>query len=187
MHRLLALVVLLAVAATVQPVSCDEPVKSGPAIGERPKPFSVIGVTGPKRGQTHCYVCEAEDRPIVIVFARSIDAPLTNLIKGLDDALTAHRSSELRGWVVFMAESRGTMEPKIDQLARQQSIAVLPLTLVEGRDGPPAYRIHRDAEVTILFAVKQKLAASYAFKANELTDAKVSEVLASLPRNILKD
>jgi hypothetical protein len=157
-------------------------VQSGPAIGERPKPFSVIGVTGPQRGQTHCYVCEAEDRPVVIVFARAASVPVGNLVKKLDDALFEHQAASLRSWAVFLAESRGSMEPKIEQLARQHSISSMPLTLVEGRDGPPAYRIHRDAEVTVLLAVKQKLVARHAFKPNELTDAKIAEVMSSLSK-----
>src|ERR1044071_2947524 len=93
----------------------DEPIQSGPAIGERPKPFSVIGVTGPRRGQTHCYVCEAEDRPIAIVFARTTTGPIANLVKRLDEAMSTLQSAELRAWVVFLAESRGTLEPKIEQ------------------------------------------------------------------------
>jgi hypothetical protein len=165
----------------------DEPFQSGPAIGERPKPFSVIGVTGPRRGQTHCYVCEAEDRPIAIVFARTTSGPIANLIKRLDEALSTHQSAELRSWVVFLAESHGTLEPKIEQLARQNSIGMLPLTLVEDPDGPPAYRIHHDAEVTVLFSVKQKLVASHAFKANELTDARVADVMASLSKVVSKE
>jgi hypothetical protein len=165
----------------------DEPFQSGPAIGERPKPFSVIAVTGSRRGQTHCYVCEAEDRPVAIVFARTTSGPVTNLIKKLDEALSIHQSAELRSWVVFLAEGRGTLEPKIEQLARQNSVATLPLTLVEDRDGPPAYRIHRDAEVTVLFSVKQKLVASHAFKANELTDARVADVMSSLAKIVSKE
>lgn len=160
----------------------DEPFKSGPAVGERPKPFSIVGVTGPKRGQTHCYVCEAEDRPIAIVFARSTSSPLVSLFKQLDAALTTHKAAELRSWAVFLTDSRGTLEPKIDQLASQNSIGLLPLTIFEGADGPPAYRIHRDADVTVIFSVKQKTVATHAFKAGELTDAKVADVMASLPK-----
>jgi hypothetical protein len=163
-------------------VAGDEPFKSGPAIGDRPKPFSIVGVTGPKRGQTHCYVCEAEDRPIVIVFARSTTSPLVSLLKQLDAALTAHKAAELRSWVVFLTDSRGTLEPKIEQLAQQNSIGTLPLTLFEGAAGPPSYRIHRDADVTVIFSVKQKTVVTHAFKAGELTDAKVTEVMASLPK-----
>ena len=160
----------------------DEPFKSGPAVGERPKPFSIVGVTGPKRGQTHCYVCEAEDRPMVIVFARSTGSPLVPLLKQLDAALTTHKAAELRSWAVFLTDSRGTLEPKIEQLAQQNSIGLLPLTIFEGADGPPAYRIHRDADVTVIFSVKQKTVFTHVFKASELTDAKVAQVMTSLPK-----
>src|SRR5262245_48289947 len=180
LNKLFWLITLI--VATQRPLCSDETMQSGPAIGERPKPFSVIGVTGPRRGQTHCYVCEAEDRPIAIVFSRTTSGPIANLIKKLDEAISTHQAVGLTSWVVFLAESRGTLDTKIDQLARQNSIGTLPLTLVEDRDGPPAYRIHRDAEVTVLFSVKQKLVASHAFKANELTDARVLDVMSSLAK-----
>ena len=163
-------------------LAADEPFKSGPGVGERPKPFSIVGVTGPKRGQTHCYVCEAEDRPMVIVFARSTGAPLVPLLKQLDAALTTHKAAELRSWAVFLTDSRGTLEPKIEQLAQQNSIGLLPLTIFEGADGPPAYRIHRDADVTVIFSVKQKTVFTHVFKASEVTDAKVAQVMTSLPK-----
>jgi hypothetical protein len=188
MKQLMRFFLIIALTGAPQTRLCaDESLQSGPAIGERPKPFSVIGVTGPRRGQTHCYVCEAEDRPIAIVFTRTTAGPIASLIKKLDEALSTHQSVELRSWVVFLAESRGTLEPKIDQLVRQNSIGTLPLTLVEDRDGPPAYRIHRDAEVTVLFSVKQKLVASHAFKTNELTDARVLDVMSSLLKIVSKN
>jgi hypothetical protein len=183
MNRCVAIAAMLVVLPLTAGYT-EEPCRSGPEVGERPKPFSVIGVTGPHRGQTHCYVCDSENRPMVIVFARSIHPATTALIKKLDEAMTTHKSAELRSWAVFLAESRGTMEPKIESLAQQNSIGTLPLTMVEDRDGPPAYRIHRDAELTVLFAVKQKVIVRHAFRANELTDAKVSEVMASLSKII---
>jgi hypothetical protein len=45
-------------------------VDSGLAPGERPGPYSFVVSQGEKRGQLHCFVCEAEDRVMAIVFAR---------------------------------------------------------------------------------------------------------------------
>src|SRR5215468_5720664 len=66
-NRLLGCAALLAAltAAGAQP-----PLRSGLAPGVRPGPYSALVCTGPERGQQHCYICEAEDRPVVIVFAR---------------------------------------------------------------------------------------------------------------------
>ena len=44
--------------------------------------------TGPNRGKAHCYICEAADRPTVIVLARKMTEPLGKLVQGLDQALT---------------------------------------------------------------------------------------------------
>jgi len=47
--------------------------------------------------------------------------------------------------------------------------------------GPPSYRLNKDADVTVLVFVKQKVVGNYAFHAGELTDAKVDEILKALP------
>ena len=62
----------------------DEPCKSGLQPTQRPGPYSSLIAVGPQRGQQHCYICEAEDRPVVIVFARSLSEPLGKLVQGIE-------------------------------------------------------------------------------------------------------
>src|SRR5438270_6805883 len=90
--------------ALVAPALADEPCKSGPQPSQRPGPYSSLVAVGPQRGQQHCYVCEAADRPTVIVFARSLSEPLGKLVQKVDRALPEHKTAELRGWVTFLAE-----------------------------------------------------------------------------------
>ena len=46
----------------------------------------------------------------------------------------------------------------------------------------PSYRIHRDADVTVLLSVKQKVVVNRAFRAGELTDARIAEILEAVPK-----
>ncbi len=73
-RRLVSLFVLL---SSYGLTIADEPCKSGLQPAQRPGPYSSLVAVGPQRGQQHCYVCEAADRPVVIVFARSLSEPLT--------------------------------------------------------------------------------------------------------------
>ena len=50
------------------------------------------------------------------------------------------------------------------------------------RRSPASYRIAKNAEVTVLLFVKQKVTANFAFRAGELTEDKIKEVMTSLPK-----
>ncbi len=66
--------------------------------------------------------------------------------------------------------------------AKKLAVRDVPLGVFEDVGGPPAYRLSRDADVTVMLFVKQKVVANYAFRAGELTDEKADEVLKALPR-----
>lgn len=160
----------------------DGPCVSGLQPGQRPGPYSFVVATGPQRGQSTCYVCETADRPAVIIFARELSEPLGKLVAELDKALGEHKSAGLRGWVTFLSDDQPALDRKVVAWGQRHAIRSVPLGVFEDIGGPPAYRLSRDADVTVLLAVKQKVVANFAFRAGELTDAKAEDVLKALPR-----
>jgi hypothetical protein len=173
-------VILLTSAAAQQPL------RSGVAVGVRPGPYTALVCTGPQRGQSHCFICETEDRPAVIVFARSLSEPLGKLAHQLDKAVGEHKASELRAWVTFLADDHTTLDRKVVQWGQKHAVGVVPLMVFEDVVGPPTYRLARDADVTVLLSVKQKVVANFAFRAGELDDARVAEVMKALPQIVKK-
>src|SRR5256714_10317023 len=97
----------------------QEPLRSGVRPGTRPGPYAALVCTGPQRGQQHCFICETEDRPAVIVFARSLSDPLGKLAHRIDRALVEHKAADLRAWVTFLAEDHTGMDPKVVAWAKQ--------------------------------------------------------------------
>ncbi|HYT94803.1 MAG TPA: hypothetical protein VEL76_39165 [Gemmataceae bacterium] len=168
---------LLLASAMAQPS-----LRSGLPPGQRPGPYSALVSTGPQRGQAHCFICETEDRPAVIVFARNLSDPLGKLAHQLDKALAEHKPAELRGWITFLAEDHTSLDKKVVAWAQQHAVSVLPLAVFEDVVGPPSYRLARDADVTVLLSVKQKVVANFAFRAGELNDARMAEVMKALPQ-----
>jgi hypothetical protein len=163
-------------------VRAADPCKSGLAVGKRPGPYSAVVVTGSQRGQSYCYICETAERPAVVVFARRLSDPLGKLVRGLDKALETHRKAKLRAWVTFLAEDTANFEAQVGKWGKQQAVANLPLAVFSDNTGPPSYRLASDADVTVILFVKHKVAANFAFRGGELTDACVAEVLKALPR-----
>jgi hypothetical protein len=141
-----------------------------------------VVVNGPQRGQSYCYICETGDRPAVVVFARTLTNPLGKLVRQLDKALAEHKKADLRGWVTFLAKDTPSFEDKVARWGKDHAISKLPLAVFTDSVGPPSYRLAQAADVTVLFFVKRKVVANFAFRADELTDARAAEVLKALPK-----
>ena len=162
--------------------AAQAPCVSGPRAGQRPGPYSQVMCTGEQRGKSHCYICETADRPVVIIFARGLSAPLGKLVAGLDRALVQYKKNDLRGWVTLLHEDQSKIDPEVRKWAKKHAVKTVPIGVFEDSDGPPSYRLHRDADVTVLLAVKQKVVANFAFRAGDLKDAQITEVLKAIPR-----
>jgi hypothetical protein len=162
--------------------AADEPCKSGLQPSQRPGPYSALVAVGPQRGQQHCFVCEAADRPVVIVFARSLSDPLGKLVNCIDKSLAEHKAAELRGWVTFLAEDQTALDPKVVQWSQKHAIKSMPLAVFEDTVGPPTYLLAREADVTVLLSVKQKVVANFAFRSGELNDAAIDAILKTVPK-----
>ena len=71
-------------------LAADEPCKSGLRANQRPGPYTALVAVGPQRGQQHCFICEAGDKPLVIIFARQLSDPLGNPLR-LNDLVCRER------------------------------------------------------------------------------------------------
>jgi hypothetical protein len=158
-----------------------EPVASGLRPGQRPGPYSSLVSVGPERGQSHCFICATADRPAVIVFARRLSDPLGKLVRGLDKELSDHKDAELRAWVTFLSSDQTALDPKVVDWSKKQSVRNVPLGVFEDVVGPPSYLISRDADVTVLLSVKQKVVKNFAFRAGELNDERIADILKAVP------
>jgi hypothetical protein len=156
------------------------PCVSGLTPGQKPGPYSSVVSVGKERGQSHCFICATEDRPAVVIFAHSLDDSLGKLTRGLDKALVDHKASELRAWVTFLNADQTSYDPKVVAWSKKQAIRSVPLSVFEDADGPPSYKLNRDAEVTVLVFVKQKVVANFAFRAGELSDERIADVLKAV-------
>ena len=91
-----------------------------------------------------------------------------------------HKASELRAWVTFLNADQTNYDPKVVAWSKKQAIRSVPLSVFEDADGPPSYKLSRDADVTVLVFVKQKVVANFAFRAGELSDERIADVLKAV-------
>ena len=182
MPRVFATLTLLASLS----MAAADPCKSGPQPDQRPGPYSALVCVGKERGTQHCYVCESAAKPVVIVFARTLNDSLGKLVKQLDGAVKQHKAAELRSWVTILADDQPKMDPLVVKWAERHAISGVSCAVFEDTVGPPAYLIAKDADVTVLLSVKQKVVANFAFRAGELNDAAIAEIVKSVPKIVTK-
>ena len=134
------------------------PLKSGVPVGKRPGPYSFLVATGPQRGQQTCYICDQAAKPACVVFARTLTPELGQLLAKLD-AEAARRTDGFKAWLTVLADTAD-----LDGVARwaQGQGLKLPVGVFEGVGGPPAYTLSRDADVTALVFVREKVTANVA-------------------------
>jgi hypothetical protein len=118
----------------------------------------------------------------VIIFARQLNDSLGKLAEQVDRALTEHKKAELRGWITFLHDDQLRFDPRVVQWGQKHALRNLPLGVFEDVGGPPSYRLARDAEVTVLLSVKQKVVANFAFRQGELNDEQIAHILKTLPK-----
>ncbi|HZZ77329.1 MAG TPA: hypothetical protein VFE62_02360 [Gemmataceae bacterium] len=177
MTRIVAILTLLACIT----VASADPCKSGPQPNQRTGPYSALVCVGKERGTQHCYVCESAAKPVVIVFARTLNEPLGKLVKKLDDAIKKEKAADLRAWVTILGDDQTKMDPLVVKWAQQHAIG-LPCAVFEDTVGPPAYLLAKEADVTVLLALKQKVVANFAFRAGELNDSAIADIVKALPK-----
>jgi len=173
----LALTLALAVA-----LPAADPCVSGTPVGKRPGPYSFLVATGPQRGQLTCYVCEQHEhnKPAVIVFARNTSDSLGKLLVKLDAAALAEKDSGCKVWMTLLTE-----KADLDALAKwtqKQGLKACPVGAFEDADGPPSYKLHKEADVTVILFTKQRVVANFAFRAGELDDKSIEKVMQAVPQ-----
>lgn len=183
MHVALVLSVL-----ACSPTSADDAkLKSGPTLGTMPRIFYVKDCTGKYSKEIKtCYRCNYGIRPVVGVFAKELDANTIKLLQGLDKQLDAHRKAEssvtkqLAGFFVLMTDNPDAGAAKLKRYQRKLKLRNVPLTVFDGTNGPPGYRINKNAAVTVSMWVRSAVKVNHAFgDKKELQAKSIKQVLDS--------
>jgi hypothetical protein len=178
-RTILASSLTLALALTLL---AGDPCVSGVPVGKRPGPYSFLVATGPQRGQLTCYVCEQHEKnlPAAVVFARNLSDPLGKLLTKLEAAGAKAKDSGYKVWCTQLAASADL--DSLAKWAQKQGLKTVPVGAFEDADGPPSYKLNKDAEVTVLLFTKQKVVANFALRPGELTDKKIDEIVKAVPQ-----
>lgn len=157
-----------------------EPLRSGRQVGETVPSFYVRDVTCRQPDLARCYVCRHGDRPVVMVFARSVNDSLARLLREVTAMVDEHRGEGARGFAVFLDYDDKHLAGKLLDLAKQEKVTI-PLCIGSRHvESSTSQRIHPQADVTVVMYVKQKVVSNFAFRDGQLAEKDRRDVLARL-------
>jgi hypothetical protein len=162
-------------------VMAAEGMKSGPQVGEKvPGPFEPLNVTGSSAGEKACLYCKNGAHPVVMIFAREVSEPLTTLIKKVDAATAEHKDAKMGSFVVVLGNA-DEMNSRLKDLAEKEQIHNTVLSIYEPT-GPEAYKVAKDADVTVVLYTKHEVKANHVFAKGELQEKDIDAVMQDLPK-----
>jgi hypothetical protein len=159
-----------------------EDVKSGPD-KKIAGAFDVKAITGAQAGETFCYVCKfgAEARPaVVLIFSQKADDNVAKVVKAVD---SVQKNNEKLGTV--LVGIGGVEASDLEKLQANHKLTTA-LTIAVQKDGPPAYKLNKDAAVTVLvYAKGGAIHKNFAFSDTKSAAAKATEIAAAA-QDVLK-
>ena len=178
---------VLGLIVAVTTANCfAEEVKSGPQKGDRLGAFYVTKCAGAEddgvaEGKNLCYRCRNGRKPQVVIFTRSSDDKVVELIQQLDKAITKNADSRLTGFVNILAADKDDASDGAKKLATTSKAANVPFVVPnEFENGPDDYGISPKAAVTVLMASELGVRANHSVA--DVKDLKVDAVIADLKK-----
>ena len=162
-------VLLLVIACTCFHVAFgmpedEDPIFSGPQVGEALPDCELVMVLGKKAGEEISLLEETGDRPIVIFFVHKLTRPGFAMANSL--VQFAKSKNELNSAVVYLNEDHLDAAEWMKKMKARGLFpdGALYATSKEGLDGPGAYGLNRNVNMTILVAEKEKVVANFALR-----------------------
>jgi hypothetical protein len=107
----------------------------------------------------------------VLIFSKKADDNLASLVKAID---AVQKNNEKLGTVVV---GYSGVEPADLEKLQDTHKLTTPLTISVSKDGPKAYKLHKDAAVTVLiYQTGGKLVQNYGFADSKAAAEKASEI-----------
>ena len=155
-------VVVLAVSCPLAELRADDPVYSGPQVGERLSPFQVRGVLGDDVGKSIDFVSETKGKPVVLIFIHDATRPSLGFTRTLS-AYTATRATDgLVTGIVWLDADATAGENAVKRVKHALTPGVRIGVSDEGQEGPGSYGLNRNVMLTILLGKDDKVTANFA-------------------------
>ncbi|QEF99296.1 hypothetical protein Mal15_33600 [Stieleria maiorica] len=152
------------------PSHADDPVFSGPQAGELLPPLKLRGVYDDASGKEFDPVAQADGKPILLVFVHKLTRPGLGLARGLTNYAKTLDEPPHEAAIVWLHDDQAEAEAYLTRARPSLNLQVPVGISVDGGEGPGAYGLNRNVELTVLVAKDNKVVANFALIQPSLTD-----------------
>jgi hypothetical protein len=142
--------------------AADEPVFSGPQVGEKLPGFKVRGVFDKDAGKELDFVTQAAGKPIVLIFVHDVNRQSISMTRILSQYTASRAKEGLATGVVWLDDDATAAENTLKRikhaLAQNAPIGIS----LDGREGPGSLGLNRNVTLTILVGKEGKVTANFA-------------------------
>jgi len=146
----------------VSPLNAEDKVFSGPQVGEKPAPFTIVGVFDKQAGKKIDLVKQADGKPLVIVFVHKLTRPSIAMARAVMNFAARRANKGLVSGMVFLSDDRTAMETRVKRARRALPKGLLIGISPDGLEGPGAYGLNRKVTLTFVIAKNNKVTANFA-------------------------
>ncbi len=114
-----------------------------------------------------------------MIFAREVSDSLTSLVKKIDAETGTNSKDKMGSFVVFLSDDE-KLADTLKYLAKKEGIKNT-IFAKDNPAGPQKYEVAKDADVTVVLYVKQKVVANHVFKKGELNAKAIEQIISEVP------
>lgn len=175
------LAVVLSAATASAGASAEPPVFSGPQPGEPLPPLQLRGVYDELAGKTFDPVQQAAGKPTMLVFVHSLTRPGVALTRAITEYAHQQPDRDVVAAIVWLDDDQSKAESYLRRARKSLGLSVPVGISVDGAEGPGAYGLNRNVELTVLLAEEGAVFANFALVQPSVTEAsKIAGELAEL-------
>ena len=123
-----------------------------------------------------------------LIFAREVSGPLTSLVKTIDKQLgessARHKGPNKLGVFVVFCSDDANLKQQLQNLIAKEGIKHVVLSIsTQNAQGPPRYRIAREADLTVVvYQNRRRVAANFVVDSEDLTADRTKEIMEALKK-----
>lgn len=141
--------------------AANEPLFSGPQVGEPLVPFEATFVFGEDAGRDVDVLESIKDAPTLLVFVHQITRPSIALTRLVIDYASTKDEDGLHSRLIFLSKDPTETEAWFRRARHALPKGVSPMISIDGMEGPGAYGLNRKMTLTVLVAREGKVVANF--------------------------
>ncbi len=165
-NRLLSVLVLMLAAYTS--LQADEPIFSGPQVGEQLPNFKATYAMGKEAGKEFDIVSEANGKPLLLVFFHARTRLAFGMTRAIAKFAATKSASGMRIGVIFLTNDKTEVEQWASNIKNLLSPETTYGISPEGIEGPGSYGLNRNVALTIIVANEGKVVENSALAQPQL-------------------